>query len=110
MRDPREHRSTIAERSDSYWYREMTGYHWFVLLVAALGWMFDCLDQQLFALGRNSAMVELLRGITLEQYADFSTRDQNGCGKRGEQCVASAIIGFCGNPFEANRTSCVLAN
>ena len=34
------------------WYRELNRYHWFVLLVAALGWMFDCLDQQLFALSR----------------------------------------------------------
>ena len=30
------------------WYRDMTRYHWFVLTVAALGWVFDCLDQQLF--------------------------------------------------------------
>ena len=27
------------------WYREMRGYHWFVFLVAALGWLLDCFDQ-----------------------------------------------------------------
>ena len=48
------------------WYRELTGYHWFVLLVAALGWMFDCLDQNLFTLARPAAMKELLR----PQYGD----------------------------------------
>ena len=32
------------------WYREVNRYQWFVLLVAALGWLFDCLDQQLFAM------------------------------------------------------------
>ena len=42
------------------WYHELTRYHWFVLLVAALGWMFDCLDQQLFTLSRQPAMRDLL--------------------------------------------------
>jgi len=42
------------------WYRLLTRYHWFVLLVAALGWMFDCLDQQLFILARPAAMRELV--------------------------------------------------
>jgi MFS family permease len=42
------------------WYAEMTRYHWFVLIVAALGWLFDCLDQQLFILARPSAMKDLL--------------------------------------------------
>lgn len=42
------------------WYRDMTRYHWFVLLVAALGWLFDCLDQQLFTLSRVPALKELL--------------------------------------------------
>ncbi len=43
------------------WYRELTRYHWFVLVVAALGWIFDCLDQQLFTLARAPAMKELLK-------------------------------------------------
>jgi MFS family permease len=42
------------------WYRSLTKYHWFVLVVAALGWLFDCLDQQLFVLARPAAMRELL--------------------------------------------------
>lgn len=42
------------------WYRELNRYHWFVLVVAALGWMFDCLDQQLFILARQPAMRDLL--------------------------------------------------
>ena len=27
------------------WYRELNGYHWFVLIVCALGWLFDTMDQ-----------------------------------------------------------------
>ncbi len=42
------------------WYHELTRYHWFVLIVAALGWLFDTMDQQLFNLARQPAMVELL--------------------------------------------------
>lgn len=42
------------------WYHEMTRYHWFVLAVAAAGWLFDCLDQQLFVLARPAAMRELV--------------------------------------------------
>lgn len=42
------------------WYKLLNRYHWFVLIVAALGWLFDCLDQQLFILARPQAMAELL--------------------------------------------------
>jgi len=42
------------------WYRQLNRYHWFVLMVAALGWLFDCLDQQLFVLARPAAMAELI--------------------------------------------------
>src|SRR5436190_4485345 len=42
------------------WYQLLNRYHLFVLVVAALGWLFDCLDQQLFILARIPAMRELL--------------------------------------------------
>jgi len=45
------------------WYSELTSYHWFVLIVAALGWLFDCLDQQLFVLSNQPAMRELLAKV-----------------------------------------------
>ena len=43
------------------WHAELTRYHWFVLAVAALGWAFDTMDQQLFTLARTPALSELLR-------------------------------------------------
>jgi MFS family permease len=58
------------------WYRELNGYHWFVMIVAALGWLFDCLDQQLFVLARPAAMRDLLRGMLTSsdlQKHDFDT-------------------------------------
>ena len=57
-------------------------YHWFVFTVAALGWLADCLDQQLFNLGRVSAVTELLSphysdskelGDAVKNWAGYST-------------------------------------
>ena len=42
------------------WYKELTRYHWFVLIVCSLGWMFDTMDQQLFNLARPAAMRQLI--------------------------------------------------
>lgn len=42
------------------WYRELNRYHWFVLAVAALGWLFDTMDQQIFNLARVPALRDLL--------------------------------------------------
>jgi MFS family permease len=42
------------------WWRLLTRYHWFVLFVAALGWLFDTMDQQLFNIARRPAMRKLL--------------------------------------------------
>ena len=52
--------ATPAPPGSGPWYKELNRYHWFVLIVAALGWMFDCLDQQLFNLTRVPAMLDLL--------------------------------------------------
>ena len=42
------------------WYRGLTSYHWFVLVVCWLAWMFDTFDQQLFVLCRKTALTDLL--------------------------------------------------
>ncbi len=39
----------------------VTPYHWLVVIIASAGWLFDCMDQRLFILGRESALKELLR-------------------------------------------------
>ncbi len=54
-------RALVADSSRVSMIRELTPYHWFVLIVAALGWMFDTMDQQLFNLARKPAVTELLR-------------------------------------------------
>jgi MFS family permease len=42
------------------WWKELTGYQWFVFIVASLGWLFDTMDQQLFNLARVSAVRSLM--------------------------------------------------
>ena len=46
----------MSEPHDTPWYRLLNRHHWFVFIMASLAWMFDCLDQQLFNLARDSAM------------------------------------------------------
>ncbi|MEO1992977.1 MAG: MFS transporter [Pirellulales bacterium] len=59
---------------DKPWYSLMNRYHWFVLTVAALGWLFDCLDQQLFLLARAPAMADLLKpGQDPNEFGGYAT-------------------------------------
>src|SRR5438876_3292445 len=59
------------------WYRELTRYHWFVLSVASMGWMFDTMAQQLFNLARKPALRDLLgpgaSGGEVDQQAAWAT-------------------------------------
>ena len=55
------------------WWRGMTRYHWFVLTVAALGWLFDCLDQQLFIHARLPAMRALVPGEDPVKWGGYAT-------------------------------------
>jgi MFS family permease len=51
--------SPVASPTGSWW-RLLSRYHWFVLIVAALGWMFDCYDQQIFTNSRSITMRDLM--------------------------------------------------
>jgi MFS family permease len=54
------------------WHKELNRYHWFVLIVASLGWLFDTMDQQLFNLARRPAIAELLGDPTPARIAEFA--------------------------------------
>jgi MFS family permease len=61
--DPSPSSAKVAttEAPSGRWYKNLTRYHWFVFVVASLGWLFDTMDQQLFNLARMPAVTELLR-------------------------------------------------
>jgi MFS family permease len=52
----------------------VTPYHVLVVLIASAGWLFDCMDQALFSLARQSALTELLKGGgDAVEYAGYAT-------------------------------------
>jgi MFS family permease len=51
----------LAREKHVAWWRELNRYHWFVLAVASLGWLFDTMDQQLFNIVRRPAVMTLLQ-------------------------------------------------
>src|SRR5262249_53944381 len=63
-----------AETADAGpWWRELNRYHWFVLIVATLGWMFDTMDQQLFNIARRPAMRALVAADDVTAYSGYAT-------------------------------------
>ncbi|MBM4019412.1 MAG: MFS transporter [Planctomycetes bacterium] len=55
------------------WYRGLSRYHWFILTVCWMAWLFDTMDQQLFILARSPAMTALMReGTTKESITFYS--------------------------------------
>lgn len=66
--------TSVPEDLSRPWYAGLTRYHWFVLVVAALGWLFDTMDQQLFTLARAPAMRDLLGpGMNAAEYGGYAT-------------------------------------
>lgn len=57
------------------WWRYMESYHWFVFAMAALAWLFDCFDQQIFILFRDSALkqLHLPEGSDIKTYGGYAT-------------------------------------
>ncbi len=52
----------------------LNSYQWFVFAMAALAWMFDCLDQQIFLIARQGAMKDLLpEGWDQKLFGGYST-------------------------------------
>lgn len=69
--------STPARAPDTRWWRELSRYHWLVLGISSLAWMFDCMGQQFFALGRQPAIKQLL-GVSatsgaVAEYSGYAT-------------------------------------
>jgi len=59
-------------------FRGVTWYHWIVVLIAAGGWTFDCMDARLFVLAREPALKDLLAGQvtdpgTIKTYLGYAT-------------------------------------
>jgi MFS family permease len=82
--------AAIPAKAHGPWYREMTRYHWFVLAVAAMGWLFDTMDQQLFVLARPAAMVDLIPAVSS---SDSKTLDMER-RRAGDYATSIFIAGW----------------
>lgn len=68
---------TAAQPSSQPWWREVTGFQWFVFFVTAGAWLFDNLDQRLFSLARIPALTDLMgdgaTGVEIQAFAKTAT-------------------------------------
>src|SRR5580658_2381519 len=46
--------------TNRFWWQHLTPYHWFVILVATMAWLFDCLDESILSLSGIAALAGLV--------------------------------------------------
>ncbi len=81
--------SGVVEGRGLRWFQGVPRYAWMVLIVCALGWLFDTMDQHLFTLVRQTSVKELLAangmvGVELDKAAK----------EVGTQITAVFLIGW----------------
>jgi MFS family permease len=59
---PLTNRDLPSEIGEKPWWKYLTRYHWLVLIIASMSWLFDCMDQRFFNIVREPAMRSLLYG------------------------------------------------
>jgi len=64
--------TTPLEAASTPWWSELSRAHWWVLIVAVLGWLFDAMDQRLFILARTPALRDLLPASAADQLPTFT--------------------------------------
>jgi MFS family permease len=52
----------LGNAGERPWWKEMNRYHWLVLAIATMSWLFDCMDQRFFNIVREPALRSLLYG------------------------------------------------
>ena len=55
-----------APDTDVHWFRQLNGYHWYVFVLAAFGWLFDTMDQQLFVTSKALTMKDFFPHASFE--------------------------------------------
>lgn len=88
------------------WYQGLTAYQWWVFIVAAMAWFFDCTDQRIFMLARSPALAELLNlpqtanhVVTYGTYATAATMVG--------WAVGGLFFGVMGDRWGRARTLCI---
>src|SRR4051794_18209687 len=76
--DTQQSPASVPEVVTGPWWKDLTRYHWFVFIVAALAWLFDTMDQQLFTLARKPAIMFLIKASSpsdpqVDKYGGYAT-------------------------------------
>jgi len=80
------------------WWKLLTGYHWFVFIVASAAWFFDCLDQRLFSLARIPALAALMHlPRAMRRCRRLEKWSRHGSSSDGES--AGMIFGALGDKY-----------
>jgi len=69
----------------------MTGYHWWVLFVGSMCWLFDCMDARIFALSRQPALTQLLAAFTAGMTPDQA---KLVVLQHGDYATAAMMVGW----------------
>jgi MFS family permease len=83
-----------TEADPGPWYKSLNRYHWFVLVVASLGWLFDCMDQRIFLISRQRAITELLGYKT--HGAELARLDGTKLTAEEQKAAGDAIAAYSG--------------
>jgi len=83
-----------ADAKNLRWYQGLDRYCWVVLIIAALGWLFDTMDQNLFNLVRNPSLTDLLRQQYADRYVADSGQLSRDVGFYGGVLTSVFLIGW----------------
>jgi MFS family permease len=92
----------VEETAGLRWYQGIDKYAWTVLIISALGWMFDTFDQHLFTLLRQQSVTELLKLHYADQLASgaMTTADLGKlAGTQGKYLTSVFLIGWAAGGF-----------
>jgi predicted MFS family arabinose efflux permease len=51
-----------VQKEEKPWWKYLNRYHWLVLIIASMSWLFDCMDQRFFNIVREPALTSLIHG------------------------------------------------
>ncbi len=61
-----------------WWFQGVSKYAWMVLIICALGWLFDTMDQHLFTLVRQNSLTDLLKAKVPAEELDGTVKAVGG--------------------------------
>jgi MFS family permease len=70
------------------WYQGLKKYHWWVLAIGVMSWMFDCMDQQFFVRSRQTALRQLMH----EEIAAFENENRDAFRQEAEAAAKTDAI------------------